>query len=158
MKRPSHSTCSVLRIVGLAALLATLSACGDKSSAPGQGQADSTGAAPPPAQPAPPGPPGNVASPDIKPQAVAKLPSYAPTEHEVRQAFHALLVQKAMTLQPGEQRDKWFMEESRRIKGIQVGKCTAAEIGTPAKCFISVSGKSVELQLLLTQSGWLIVG
>lgn len=154
MKRFPHPINSALRIAGLSMMLVILAGCGDKDSSQPHAQSASNEqgqAAPPPAS----APSGTA---QTQPQTPAQLPSYAPTADEVRQVFHNLLVQKAITLQPGEERDRWFMDESQRIKSMQVGKCTVAEVGTPSKCFISISEKTVELDLLLTQSGWIIVG
>lgn len=130
--------------------------CGDKESAseartsPGASQeqtAQTTDSSPPlPAQGSAP------------PPAPAPVVEYTPNEHEVRQAFRHILLQSYHKRPADERRDLWFIEENNRILGIQVGNCSKAPLGMVSECFVSISGQAMKIQLLLTQSGWVIIG
>ena len=146
LSRRSASFCSALSLLLLSVGLV---ACGDKS--PGNEGAPSLSPKTPISAPAP------APAPSAGTQAAPELPVFTPTAAEVRQAMQQILVQKAMTMPPSQQRDAWFAAESQRFSAIQVGKCTTAPLGTPSTCHISVGGKTTQIKILLTRAGWMLV-
>ena len=141
---------SALRPALLLLLLSVgLVACG--------GKGDDNEAAPSPSPKAPISAPAPAPAPPAGTQAAPELPVFTPTAAEVREAMQQILVQKAMTMPPSQQRDAWFAAESQRFSAIQVGKCTTAPLGTPSTCHISVGGKTTQIKILLTRAGWMLV-
>lgn len=159
MARPTRITC---RSAALAAVLlsATLVACGDKDSpSPPMEQSNS--------DPSESVSSNSTTGPDVlqsestaPPAQSAPQPpqEYTPNEHEVRHAFRGILLSSYHTRPEGPERDQWFVTESNRILGIQVGNCTPAPLGMVSECYVSISGQAMKVQLLLTQSGWVIIG
>lgn len=140
------------RYVLVLALLGGLVGCGDKNSASEASVSPSSAVVS--------ADPGSEALSPPRSAAPAAVPvaSYAPTAAEVKHAFHQILLQKAMSMPQGQERDQWFVQETQRIDAMQVGRCSQTPVGTPSECFVSISGNTVKFQLLLTQSGWVIVG
>lgn len=146
----SHSKLfQALRIVGVCAIVATLGACGDKDSTPATPGLKPTIEVPTTSNP-------STTDMSADTPAAPQITT-VPTELEVQQAFRVALMKKVSQMAP-DVRDGVMEAEEQRIATIKLGKCIPAPIGTPSQCFVSISGHTIELKFLLTQSGWLIVG
>lgn len=159
--RHSVRSLSHVRAISLACLLVVgLSACGNRGQDPSDESTNGQAGAPslPSQDTSTPGASAPVAAPPpASTPRVEAPPSFTPTADEVRTAMQQVLVQKAMTMPPSQQRDEWYAAESARFAAIKVGKCSTTPLGTPSVCHIAVGDKTTQVKVLLTRAGWILV-
>ena len=82
---------------------------------------------------------------------------YSPNYDDIQRALAGVLVNTVASMPASPQRDKWYQQEATRLQTIKVSQCSASTPGTPSVCNIEMSGKAMQIKVLLTTSGWVVV-
>lgn len=88
---------------------------------------------------------------------VAPPAYYSPSHQDVQSALADILVFTVSQMKESPERNQYYQQQANVLQTLKVGQCTQAQIGQPVACNISISGKNLQIKLLLTNTGWAVV-
>lgn len=82
---------------------------------------------------------------------------FAPSAEELQSSFADVLVKTVSEMPDTPERATWYQQQVNILQTLVVHSCTATPVGTPSTCRVTVNNQSTNVNVLLTQSGWVLV-
>lgn len=98
-------------------------------------------------------PPAQIAPPQVE----VPRDLYVPTKEEIQRAFADVLAKTVMTMPDTPERITWYQEQANQLQSIKVQQCSASYAGSASVCNITFAGRALQIKIMLTTNGWVLV-
>ena len=82
---------------------------------------------------------------------------YVPTQEEIQRAFADVLAQSVQSMADTPERTQWYQQQANQLQTLKVQQCSGSYAGTASVCNITFAGRAIQVKVMLTTSGWVLV-